>query len=189
MERAGFFSEDTFAEDFDITMQILKAGYKIQYEDNAIAYTDAPKSLEDLMKQRRRWYRGMIQVLNKHRNMFLRPRYGMVGLLGVPSLWFTIVETILNVALILLGVFTTFLLGQPIITLTSLMLYFGFEIVVGAYTLSLDPVRKTREYVTLPLLSFFNVFLDGIRLMTFSEELVNIRMVWEKPQRGTPNVT
>jgi hypothetical protein len=59
----------------------------------------------------------------------------------------------------------------------------GLEIAIGAITLSLDPVSKARDYATLPLLSFFNLFLDGIRLMTFSEEMVNIRMVWEKPQR------
>lgn len=183
IEQAGYFSEDTFAEDFDITMQILKDGYKIQYEDHALAYTDAPKNLEDLLKQRRRWYRGMIQVLMKHRNMFLRPKFGMAGIIGVPSLWFTIVETILNAALVLLTVFTTFLLGQPIIAFTSLLFYMGLEIAIGAYTLSLDPVRSARDYATLPLLSFFNLFLDGIRLMTFSEEMVNIRMVWEKPKR------
>jgi poly-beta-1,6 N-acetyl-D-glucosamine synthase len=183
IEQAGYFSEDTFAEDFDITMQILKAGYKIQYEDHALAFTDAPKNLEDLLKQRRRWYRGMIQVLMKHRNMFLRSRYGMAGIIGVPSLWFTIVETVLNAALVLLTVFTTFLLDQPLIAFTSLLLYMGLEIVIGAYTLSLDPIRKARDYATLPLLSFFNLFLDGIRLMTFSEEMVNVRMVWEKPQR------
>ena len=183
IEQAGYFSHDTFAEDFDITMQILKAGYKIQYEDHALAFTDAPKNLEDLLKQRRRWYRGMIQVLMKHRNMFLRSRYGMAGIIGVPSLWFTIVETVLNAALVLLTVFTTFLLGQPIIAFSSLLLYMGLEIAIGAYTLSLDPVHKARDYATLPLLSFFNLFLDGIRLMTFSEEMVNVRMVWEKPQR------
>ena len=183
IEQAGYFSGDTFAEDFDITMQILKAGYKIQYEDHALAFTDAPKNLEDLLKQRRRWYRGMIQVLLKHRNMFLRSRYGMAGIIGVPSLWFTIVETVLNAALVLLTVFTTFLLGQPIIAFTSLLFYMGLEIAIGAYTLSLDPIRKARDYATLPLLTFFNLFLDGIRLMTFSEEMVNVRMVWEKPQR------
>jgi len=183
IEQAGDFSEDTFAEDFDITMQILKAGYKIQYEDHALAFTDAPKNLEDLLKQRRRWYRGMIQVLMKHRNMLLRSKYGMAGIIGVPSLWFTIVETVLNAALVLLTVFTTFLLGQPIIAFTSLLLYMGLEIAIGAYTLSLDPVHTARDYATLPLLSFYNLFLDGIRLMTFSEEMVNVRMVWEKPQR------
>ena len=52
IEKAGFFSDDTFAEDFDITMKILKHGYKVEYEDEAISYTDAPKNIEDLMKQR-----------------------------------------------------------------------------------------------------------------------------------------
>lgn len=69
VERVGFFSDDTFAEDFDVTMEILKKGYQVEYEDGAISYTDAPKNLEDLMKQRRRWYRGIIQVLDKHRDI------------------------------------------------------------------------------------------------------------------------
>jgi len=45
LEKAGLFSSDTFAEDFDITMKILEQGYKVEYEDEAISYTDAPKNL------------------------------------------------------------------------------------------------------------------------------------------------
>lgn len=183
VEKAGLFSDDTFAEDFDITMKVLKGGYRAEYEDEAVAYTDAPKSLEDLMKQRRRWYRGMLQVLDKHREVYMRPRYGWLGLLGVPNLWFEAFSPIINVTLILLAFFNILLLGESVISFYGLSSYFLVELIVGALALSLDPHPSRREYLTLPLLLFYNVFLDGVRMMALVEETVNITMRWEKPKR------
>jgi cellulose synthase/poly-beta-1,6-N-acetylglucosamine synthase-like glycosyltransferase len=179
----GLFSDDTFAEDFDATMKLSKAGYVIEYEENAIAYTDAPKSLEDLMKQRRRWYRGMIQVLDKHRDMFLRPKYGFSGILGVPNLWFETTSPIINLAFILLTLLSAVFLDETYVTLIGLATYLGFDMMVGLYALILDPVKKPRDFLSLPLLSFYNIFLDGVRLMSFTEEILNIKMAWEKPKR------
>ena len=183
VEKAGLFSDDTFAEDFDVTMKILKNGYRVEYEDEAIAYTDAPKNLEDLMKQRRRWYRGMLQVLDKHRGLYLRPRYGLLGVLGVPNLWFEAVSPIINMMLILLAFFTILLTKESVISLYGLLWYFLVELAVGLFAVSLDPTPKMREYLALPLLLFYNVFLDGIRMMAFVEETLSIMMRWEKPRR------
>jgi len=183
VERAGYFSDDTFAEDFDITMKILKAGYKVEYEDRAIAYTDAPKNVEDLMKQRRRWYRGMIQVLGKHRDMYLRRRYGLAGTFGVPSLWFDIASSVLNIAVILLATLTGLLLNKSSISFVGLAMYLCVELAVGVFAISLDPMPKIKEFLAVPLLMFYNVFLDGIRIMTLAEEMGDIIMEWEKPSR------
>ena len=183
IQSVGLFSDDTFAEDFDATMKLSKAGYGVEYEENALAYTDVPKSLEDLMKQRRRWYRGMIQVLDKHRDMFLRPRYGFAGVLGVPNLWFETTTPIINLSLILLTLLSGLYLGETSVTLIGLATYLGMDVIVGLYALSLDPVKKFRDFLTLPLLSFYSIFLDGVRLMSFTEEILNIKMVWEKPKR------
>lgn len=183
VEQSGLFSDDTFAEDFDITMKVLKKGYQVEYEDAAIAYTDAPKNLEDLMKQRRRWYRGMIQVLDKHRDMYLRRRYGSSGIFGVPNLWFDIMSPILNTALILLALFTGFLIAGSSMSLIGLVLYLGVESAVGMFAVSLDPVPRLREFFAIPLLLFYNVFLDGVRMMALAEEVVGIIMRWEKPRR------
>jgi poly-beta-1,6 N-acetyl-D-glucosamine synthase len=183
IQSVGLFSDDTFAEDFDATMKLSKAGYGVEYEENALAYTDVPKSLEDLMKQRRRWYRGMIQVLDKHRDMFLRPRYGFAGVLGVPNLWFETTSPIINLALILLALLSGLYLGEASVTLIGLATYLGMDMFVGLYALSLDPVKKPRDFLTLPLLPFYNIFLDGVRLMSFTEEILNLKMAWEKPKR------
>lgn len=183
LEEVGFLSDDTFAEDFDVTMKVLKAGYRVEYEDEAIAYTDAPQSVEDLMKQRRRWYRGMMQVLEKHRDMYFNRRYGVSGMLGVPNMWFETVSPILNLFFILMFVLTISLTGESFTSLIGLASYLGFSIFAEIFAIGLDPTPKLRELAVAPLLIFFNVFLDGVRVMAFTEEVVGIMMRWEKPKR------
>ncbi len=182
IKKVGFFSDDTFAEDFDITMKILKQGYKVEYEDKAISYTDAPKNIEDFMKQRRRWYRGMLQVLDKHRNLYLSKKHGLFGMFGLPNLWFDTISPILNIALILVALITGLLGGQSI-SILGLTVFFCIQLVIGTLAVSLDPQPKFRDYLAIPLLMFYNVFLDGVKLMALTEETTNVFMKWEKPKR------
>ena len=125
----------------------------------------------------------MLQVLDKHRGLYLRPRYGLLGVLGVPNLWFEAVSPIINMMLILLAFFTILLTKESVISLYGLLWYFLVELAVGLFAVSLDPTPKMREYLALPLLLFYNVFLDGIRMMAFVEETLSIMMRWEKPRR------
>ena len=46
LEQAGGFPSDTLAEDQDLTLQIRRLGYKIGYEETAIAWTEAPDHLK-----------------------------------------------------------------------------------------------------------------------------------------------
>ncbi len=80
----GLFEGDTFAEDADITFRILKAGYKTAFEARALGYTEAPKSMTSLAKQRYRWYRGKLQVLSKHKDMTFNKKYGRSGTAVMP---------------------------------------------------------------------------------------------------------
>jgi len=68
MQRVGYYSHDTFAEDCDITLSLIAAGYKIDFEPDAIAQTEAPENLLDLLKQRYRWTRGILQAIKKNKN-------------------------------------------------------------------------------------------------------------------------
>jgi poly-beta-1,6 N-acetyl-D-glucosamine synthase len=183
IEKVGFFSDDTFAEDFDITVKILKEGYKIEYEERSLAYTDAPKNTEDLIKQRRRWYRGMIQVLDKHKSMYFNRKYGIVGLLGIPNLWFDAFAPFLNIGFLLITLITWIITGEFSASFFGIMVYLGISLGLGIVGLSLEPKPEKRNYLVLPLLLFYNIFLDGIRIMSLTEETVNILMDWEKPKR------
>lgn len=183
IEKIGFFSDDTFAEDFDITVKILKAGYEIEYEEKSLAYTDAPKNTEDLIKQRRRWYRGMLQVLDKHRNMYFNLKYGVAGLFGIPNLWFDSIAPFLNIGFLFVTLLTWMISGEFSVSLFGVMVYLFVSLILGIIGLSLEPKPEKRNYLALPLLLFYNMFLDGIRIMSLTEETVSILMDWEKPKR------
>jgi cellulose synthase/poly-beta-1,6-N-acetylglucosamine synthase-like glycosyltransferase/peptidoglycan/xylan/chitin deacetylase (PgdA/CDA1 family) len=81
---AGGYHIDTVAEDADLTMALLKSGYRIEYEDRALAYTEAPISARGLMRQRFRWSFGILQSLWKHREVF--GRKGVLGYVALPNI-------------------------------------------------------------------------------------------------------
>lgn len=107
IEACGGFSDDTLAEDQDLTLQIRKRGYKIGYEETAIGWTEAPQTLRALAKQRFRWAYGTLQCLWKHRDTLFRPRYGALGFVAMPNVWiFQIVFPLISPVMDLLLIYT-----------------------------------------------------------------------------------
>ncbi len=86
IEEAGGFTSDTLAEDCDLTMRILKEGYIIRNCGEAIAYTEAPETIEMLVKQRFRWSFGVMQSFWKHRETLLNRKYRFFGMVGMPNI-------------------------------------------------------------------------------------------------------
>jgi cellulose synthase/poly-beta-1,6-N-acetylglucosamine synthase-like glycosyltransferase/peptidoglycan/xylan/chitin deacetylase (PgdA/CDA1 family) len=87
LEQAGGFPGDTLAEDQDLTLRIRRLGYNIGYEENAIAWTEAPDRLRSLARQRFRWAFGTLQCMRKHLDALFRPRYGTLGFVALPNVW------------------------------------------------------------------------------------------------------
>jgi len=80
---AGGYKLDTVAEDADLTMALLQNGYKVEYEDRSLAYTEAPSTANGLMRQRFRWSFGILQAVWKHRSAFARK--GALGYIALPN--------------------------------------------------------------------------------------------------------
>ncbi|MDI6798854.1 MAG: glycosyltransferase family 2 protein [Candidatus Aenigmarchaeota archaeon] len=70
LAKAGYFENDTLVEDFDMTIKIHKAGYKVVSEKKAVVFTEAPKTIKELWRQRVRWSRGGVQIAKKHFDIF-----------------------------------------------------------------------------------------------------------------------
>jgi len=66
----GLYDDDTFAEDCDVTLKLIMKGYKIDFEPEAVAVTEAPEHLLDLIKQRYRWTRGILQAIKNTAQCF-----------------------------------------------------------------------------------------------------------------------
>jgi cellulose synthase/poly-beta-1,6-N-acetylglucosamine synthase-like glycosyltransferase len=84
VRQAGGYKTDTVAEDADLTMALLQNGYKVEYEDRSLAYTEAPTTANGLMRQRFRWSFGILQAVWKHRSAFARK--GALGFVALPNI-------------------------------------------------------------------------------------------------------
>lgn len=63
---AGLFSPDMATEDIDMTWKLQRKFWDVRYEPSAVVWMQAPPSLLELWKQRRRWALGLGQVLQRH---------------------------------------------------------------------------------------------------------------------------
>ena len=84
VKAAGGYPLNTVAEDADLTMSLLEQGWKIDYEDRALAFTEAPIDASGLMRQRFRWSFGTLQAVWKHRAAFVRNK--AMGLFALPNI-------------------------------------------------------------------------------------------------------
>lgn len=92
----GGYARDSVGEDMELVVRLRKLGYdrndvaRIVFSPDPVAWTEAPASWRTLARQRNRWYRGLLDVLLRHRSMMLRPRYRSAGMLALP--YFALVE-------------------------------------------------------------------------------------------------
>lgn len=86
IKETGGYSSDTLAEDCDLTVKILKAGYTVANENRAVAVTEAPETVPQFLKQRFRWTYGIMQMFWKQRQTFLNPKYKGLGLWAMPNI-------------------------------------------------------------------------------------------------------
>jgi peptidoglycan-N-acetylglucosamine deacetylase len=81
----GGYPDDTLAEDQDLTIAIQRAGWKVRYDQYAVAWTEAPESFRALAKQRFRWAYGTLQCLWKHRAAIGSTHPRGLGWVGLPQ--------------------------------------------------------------------------------------------------------
>ena len=84
VKEGGGYHSNTVAEDADLTMNLLEQNYHVIYEDQALAFTEAPVTADGLMSQRFRWSYGVLQAVWKHRGGITRNR--AMGLFALPNI-------------------------------------------------------------------------------------------------------
>jgi cellulose synthase/poly-beta-1,6-N-acetylglucosamine synthase-like glycosyltransferase len=86
----GGYATDSIGEDFELVVRLhrrmreLKRPYHIAFVPDPVCWTEAPARVKQLGGQRDRWHRGLTDTLVRHRRMIGNPRYGAVGMLGLP---------------------------------------------------------------------------------------------------------
>ncbi len=86
----GGYRRDTVGEDMDLVVRMharlreTARPYRILFVPDPVCWTEAPADLAVLARQRRRWQKGLCDVLWRNRRMMLNPRYGRIGLVSFP---------------------------------------------------------------------------------------------------------
>jgi biofilm PGA synthesis N-glycosyltransferase PgaC len=182
--RVGGYDSDTFAEDADLTLKLLTGGWHVVYEERAIAYTEAPETLLELVKQRYRWTRGILQALRKRARWIVAPRHGVAIWLSFMAMLF---EAIVWPALNVLGnlLFATAALSAGA---ASGVFYWWVLLTLLDVAAALHAVGMEGEELGLVPYAvayrfFFIVLIDVAKLGATIEELANVRMTWGKLER------
>jgi cellulose synthase/poly-beta-1,6-N-acetylglucosamine synthase-like glycosyltransferase len=87
---SGGYASDTVGEDMELTTRMHRTlrennrRYRISFVPDPVAWTEIPDTPRVLRRQRDRWHRGLLDTLLRHRKMLFNPRYGTVGLIGMP---------------------------------------------------------------------------------------------------------
>ena len=88
--KIGGMAHDTVGEDAELVVRLHHylrergEDYRVIFVAEPVSWSEAPASLRVLGRQRRRWHRGIAEILSKHRRMILNPRYGRIGLIALP---------------------------------------------------------------------------------------------------------
>ena len=185
LEELGGYDTDTYAEDADLTLKMIAAGWRVVYEDAAIAWSEAPERWIDLAQQRYRWTRGILQTLRKRKGLFLRPFPDFPLWISTIQLGFeAIVWPILNVYAQLFFAIVALLFGAGELILYWLILLTLLDLVAALVTVSMEEESLSLVPMALIYRFVFILFLDVVKTFATMEELFRLDMGWGKLQRA-----
>lgn len=167
LEALGGYPADTLAEDQDLTLAIQRAGWRVEFDPEARAYTEAPDTVSGLLKQRFRWSFGTLQCIWKHRAALFDARRPVLGFVALPQIWlFQIVLTAI----------------APLVDLAII-----WSLISAVYAWAFHPVEWSPDDLIQPLAYWAAfIFLDltaGALAMTLERRAPWADLIWLPIQR------
>jgi len=167
VDAAAGYSLETLVEDADLTISIIRAGYQVKYEPNAKAFTEAPETIRQFIRQRIRWTFGMLQAAWKHKRAIRERR--AVGLVAIPdmlifgilfSLFAPLADIVMlfNAAQIFSGLFSPAEIGVSPLSITIVIGYLAYllsDMVLAAIAMSLERDEDRRMLPAVLTQRFF----------------------------------
>jgi poly-beta-1,6-N-acetyl-D-glucosamine synthase len=180
----GAYENDTFAEDTDLSLKLLMHGWHIPYEPRAVAWSESPSRLLDLLKQRYRWSRGVLQAVAKQWHWMRSPAKSRINFF---VLWYTWFEaTAWPITNVLAHVFFVYLGLQHGI---SVFIFYWFaqllllDLVVSIYAVLFEREDPRLIWMTPFLRLFYGLLLDVAKVFATVEQWMGVPMTWGKLER------
>lgn len=185
LKSANYYSSDTYAEDADLTLKILANGWKIYYEPKSISFTEAPTSLRQLLKQRYRWTRGILQSIRKHKKLLVNPTTNFGNTFVLWTMFFeALIWPAMNIAANAFFIFAALYFG-----FTSLIFYWWaglalLDIMTAIYCVAAEKEEFRLVAYGVIYRMVFILIVDICKVMSTIEEFLGIKMKWGKLERA-----
>ncbi|MGW3210345.1 bifunctional polysaccharide deacetylase/glycosyltransferase family 2 protein [Streptomyces sp. NPDC001135] len=180
----GGVSDVTLAEDTDLTMALCRAGWRVVYEEGAVAWTEAPASLGALWRQRYRWCYGTLQAMWKHRGALVQR--GAAGRLGRRGLVYLLLfQVLLPLLAPVMDIFALYgLVFLDPVRITALWLAFVLlQLLMGLYAFRLDGERPGSLW-SLPLQQFvYRQLMYLVVIQSLFTAVSGSRLRWQRMER------
>lgn len=152
--KSGGYDPRSMAEDVDMLLRMVtymtNSGrkFRIAQVPQVCCWTEGPFSFRTIFRQRKRWGRGMCEIISHHWNLFFNPTYGRFGKLTLPYIFiFEFIAPILEA--IGLGFMIWLVLASKVNWTTAFVIFgmvYVFALVVTAVTIILDYTSRAVKW-------------------------------------------
>jgi len=198
LQALGGYPADTLAEDQDLTLACQSAGWRVEFDSSARAYTEAPDTVKGLLNQRFRWSFGTLQCIWKHRRDLFSTRRPVLGFVALPQIWLfqiflTVAAPLVDLAIVsslawaFYGHYFHPVEWSPDDTLRSLFYWAAFiflDLSAGALGMALERRAPWGDLVWLPVQRFgYRQLMYWVVVRSVATAIGGYRVGWGKLER------
>ncbi|MEA4910494.1 MAG: glycosyltransferase [Candidatus Elulimicrobiales bacterium] len=174
-DKIGKYKHAHTTEDIEIALRMQKHHMKIENAPDAYVYTNTPKTVKSLYKQRKRWIYGFIQNALDYRGLFLRKKYGNIAFINLPISFMLLFSVFFLVISILRSIYE-FIKTQSL-TISAV----GINLSQYTPKLKLDPFffnTSALMFISISLwaLVFFSLYMS--HRMLYGKSKINLSIIW-----------
>jgi len=194
----GGYPSDTLAEDQDLTLAVQQAGWRVEFDSSARAYTEAPDTVRGLLNQRFRWSFGTLQCLWKHRSALFNPKRPVLGFVALPQIWLfqiflTVAAPLVDLAIISSLIWSVYgrafhpVEWSPDNFIRSVFYWAAFiflDLSAGALGMSLERKAPWADLIWLPIQRFgYRQLMYYVVVKSVVTAIRGYRVGWGKQER------
>lgn len=172
-DKIGPYKHAHLTEDQEIAMRMHQNNMRIEHAPDAYVYTNTPKTVKALYKQRTRWIYGFIRNSLDYRHMFFKKKYGNIGFITLPSGFISVMSVLF------LFIFTGYNLYHYIKQKTLIVSAVG--ITLRATSFKVDPFFiNTSAILFISIIVYASVFFSlfmGHKIL-HGKSKFNLNIIW-----------